>query len=427
MPLVADRLTVGRSRRCDVSVNDPSVSRKHAFLSLGTGKILLQDLGSSNGTFVNEERVTGEAELYDGDALRLGDAEIQVRIYQEGENAPTIAPPPVVSVAPGASSIGGSSVAGSSVAMLAPPLGELPGSSAPGSDLAHAPPPVQASPITPATAVAAVSLEDLPPQSPQTVVERPGRPSPEGLRREDLRATAPSPVEDLVTEKATMPRIRLPAVSDLQPGKAQSGESQDLESQGTSNSDDASSGAQKEDPESDSEDPSKPEAPPVAKDPAQPLPPLTTKASPKGEWKDPHSEETDAVPILAQAQSQGDASIRLRGAAVIIDALWIAALAWVAFQVNHQLGLVLSLGCGLLVPWLGWGIWGTTPGKGLFGLYVVTQDGQKIGLLRSGARLLGFLLSAILLGAGFIMAAFSEDQKALHDRLAGTRVTRLAF
>ncbi len=74
------QLAVGRSRTCDVPIKDPSVSRRHAELAPGGGKIQVRDLGSSNGTFVNGQRVTESAELADGDTLALGDADLVVRV-----------------------------------------------------------------------------------------------------------------------------------------------------------------------------------------------------------------------------------------------------------------------------------------------------------------------------------------------------------
>lgn len=85
--LKPEQLIAGRSRNCDVSVKDPSVSRRHAHLTPRGGKILVQDLGSSNGTFVNGERVEGTAELAGGDVLALGDAELQVRVEAPSELA----------------------------------------------------------------------------------------------------------------------------------------------------------------------------------------------------------------------------------------------------------------------------------------------------------------------------------------------------
>jgi len=71
----------------------------------------------------------------------------------------------------------------------------------------------------------------------------------------------------------------------------------------------------------------------------------------------------------------------------------------------------------------GWGVQGATPGKRALGLVVEAADGSfPIGLSRAALRLFGYALSVILLGAGFLMIAFGGG--ALHDRIAGTRVTR---
>jgi hypothetical protein len=65
------RCVIGTSSDCDVVVSDPSVSGRHAEFSGGTGGYRISDLGSTNGTFVNDKRVTS-SDLVDGDSLRLG-------------------------------------------------------------------------------------------------------------------------------------------------------------------------------------------------------------------------------------------------------------------------------------------------------------------------------------------------------------------
>lgn len=80
--LQAGEQTVGRSKNCEVAINDPSVSRKHVILKPAPSYILLVDLGSSNGTFINGKKVQGEGVLENGDVLRLGDAEIRVEVRQ---------------------------------------------------------------------------------------------------------------------------------------------------------------------------------------------------------------------------------------------------------------------------------------------------------------------------------------------------------
>jgi FHA domain-containing protein len=69
--LSGERLLVGRSRECDLVLEDPNVSRKHAELRREDGRWLIADLGSTNGLKVNGRRVT-EAVLEPGDEITLG-------------------------------------------------------------------------------------------------------------------------------------------------------------------------------------------------------------------------------------------------------------------------------------------------------------------------------------------------------------------
>ena len=70
--------TVGRAPRADFVVDAPLVSRLHCRLTLGADGLLVEDLGSTNGTFVNGERVTTLV-MRSGDALRVGRMEFAVR------------------------------------------------------------------------------------------------------------------------------------------------------------------------------------------------------------------------------------------------------------------------------------------------------------------------------------------------------------
>lgn len=67
-------LVVGRSRRCDLVVSDPSVSRVHAVLMLFGGQWFVDDRGSTNGTRVNGRRVWGTARVRPGDRVSFGRA-----------------------------------------------------------------------------------------------------------------------------------------------------------------------------------------------------------------------------------------------------------------------------------------------------------------------------------------------------------------
>jgi hypothetical protein len=64
--------TLGRSRQCDVTVDDPNVSRTHAEVRPRGGSWVLSDLGSTNGSRLNGHRVEGSEVLKPGDEIELG-------------------------------------------------------------------------------------------------------------------------------------------------------------------------------------------------------------------------------------------------------------------------------------------------------------------------------------------------------------------
>ena len=70
---------IGRSRACLVQIAETTVSRQHAIFVVEPGKVRLRDLGSSNGTFVNGQRVE-DAELRAGDVIAVGSMLFVVRI-----------------------------------------------------------------------------------------------------------------------------------------------------------------------------------------------------------------------------------------------------------------------------------------------------------------------------------------------------------
>jgi hypothetical protein len=63
---------VGRSRDCDVVVDDPNVSRRHAEVLPAGGAWVVRDLGSTNGVKVNGRRISGDQPLMPGDTIELG-------------------------------------------------------------------------------------------------------------------------------------------------------------------------------------------------------------------------------------------------------------------------------------------------------------------------------------------------------------------
>ena len=76
--LGASRTVIGRESSCDVTIVDPSVSRRHAELLHSDSGWLVRDTGSTNGTSVNGSTTT-QARLFDGDVLALGKTTLEFR------------------------------------------------------------------------------------------------------------------------------------------------------------------------------------------------------------------------------------------------------------------------------------------------------------------------------------------------------------
>jgi uncharacterized RDD family membrane protein YckC len=70
------------------------------------------------------------------------------------------------------------------------------------------------------------------------------------------------------------------------------------------------------------------------------------------------------------------------------------------------------------------GRYGATPGKMACGLEVVVEDGSRLSYLRALGRHFAKWLSSMILAIGFIMAAFDDEKRTLHDRICETRVVR---
>ena len=77
IPVTAGRVVVGRSRECDVRIDDGNVSRRHfELVQEGPTAWAVADLGSTNGTEVNGRRVAGRKRVADGDRITAGGTEL---------------------------------------------------------------------------------------------------------------------------------------------------------------------------------------------------------------------------------------------------------------------------------------------------------------------------------------------------------------
>jgi pSer/pThr/pTyr-binding forkhead associated (FHA) protein len=72
-PLTNECVTIGRALGNDVVITSKRVSREHARVRREGWRVILEDLASTNGTFLNDERVLTSVELHDGDRVAVGD------------------------------------------------------------------------------------------------------------------------------------------------------------------------------------------------------------------------------------------------------------------------------------------------------------------------------------------------------------------
>jgi pSer/pThr/pTyr-binding forkhead associated (FHA) protein len=76
---LGDEITVGRAAGCQVTVDDTYVSQLHARVFTRDGQLMVEDLGSTNGTYLNRSKVSGPMVMQKGDRLQIGNTVLEVR------------------------------------------------------------------------------------------------------------------------------------------------------------------------------------------------------------------------------------------------------------------------------------------------------------------------------------------------------------
>lgn len=105
-PLPPHATEIGRDETADISLQDPEMSRRHVRISWQEGRYILEDLNSTNGTFLNDTRVTATQRLSPGDEIRMGQYVLEFQAQAEPvppqpAAAPAeAAPPPASAPAP---------------------------------------------------------------------------------------------------------------------------------------------------------------------------------------------------------------------------------------------------------------------------------------------------------------------------------------
>ena len=152
---------------------------------------------------------------------------------------------------------------------------------------------------------------------------------------------------------------------------------------------------------------------------------------------------TDAPPPpVWTVQTTGPATIAyggfwIRVVAYIIDAILLGIVSGILGLVTgvslYAGGLAhfnyFANGASLVIGWLYFALMessqrGATVGKMAVGLRVVTDQGQRLDFGHATGRYLAKIVSAIILGIGFIMVAFTDRKRGLHDIIAGTLVIK---
>ena len=113
---LADPVEVGRDPSLALAVDDDQASRRHARISLQAGRATVEDLGSTNGTYVNDQPIAAARVLEPDDRVRVGGTVIQVRTAQQVSDQRTVARP-----VPAVTAVGGEVLQPASPEELEPP------------------------------------------------------------------------------------------------------------------------------------------------------------------------------------------------------------------------------------------------------------------------------------------------------------------
>jgi uncharacterized RDD family membrane protein YckC len=365
IPIVSRVISIGRDPSNDLVLSDAMVSRRHAILEHRDNQYILRDNNSSNGTMVNGDRVDIEKPLRDGDLVAIGSSRL---LFQLDETAEASIPAAVVA-------------AGMSHGPAARPVPEAP---------------------------------KAPARAPGADEVRCGHCGKTALTGDRFCRGCG---RDLQAEKKTAicgncgNEVRLPADFCGRCGKPL---------------------AAREIPPAQSTRPNRLSElePELVKGGSDEVPAAVRAPRPR-----------PRPSTASGAKSDEAAGFGIRLLAWLVDEMilgipfLLGALVWMtsfssSSSTSPSVSLVTTAGSvyallRILYYILFWGARGATPGKSLLGLTIVTESGETpIGYGRALLRLVGYAVSSFLLGLGFLLIALSPDRRGLHDRIAGTRVTR---
>ncbi len=366
IPVGDKALSIGRDPSNDLVLSDSMVSRRHAVLERRGDQYVVRDNNSSNGTMVNGDKVSGDQELRDGDLIAIGSARL---LFQTEPGASGSAPTPIPDV---------TNPVSLPVESQTDEASKCPSCGLDGG---------------PDDKFCRRCGKDLPVRSERQVVcgncnasvQMPaefcgscGKPLLAQPGRHNV-PTEPGPWAPVGHEgKKTPPSVPGPGV-----------------------------------PSPPAKDRPSPERPRGSR-------PFTGKGKPAGFW----------IRLAAYLVDSVILSLPMLIAVGIMIPLTLQS-AQAGTEPGPLVFLLPSLGgavmflLSILYPIFFWTRRGATPGKMLFRLVVEMEDGKtplKIG--PAVIRLVGYFINSFTFGIGFLLIAFSEDKRGLHDRLADTRVVK---
>jgi pSer/pThr/pTyr-binding forkhead associated (FHA) protein len=92
IPLKKDKFFIGRAKECNLRAGSEAISRRHCAITRSDGKWMVRDLGSRNGTHVNDVKIEQEVQLKVGDELRVGPLKFRIDGAEAAKPAMTIPP-----------------------------------------------------------------------------------------------------------------------------------------------------------------------------------------------------------------------------------------------------------------------------------------------------------------------------------------------
>lgn len=88
IPIPVAQFLIGRDESCQLRPSSPVISKRHCAILIKSGKVLVHDFGSTNGTFVNDEKVSGEVEVRHNDKLKVGPLEFLLQVDATSTTTP---------------------------------------------------------------------------------------------------------------------------------------------------------------------------------------------------------------------------------------------------------------------------------------------------------------------------------------------------